>query len=199
MKKISSWDILRKLGFWQIKPELEGDYYFTLWGKSCLFFIILALVALIFLIVHCGSLASGQASLKWPSVKGKISYFSNADINESVVVRSPIGFYSNEALCIPKIIYKYDINGKTYSNDRVAFFPVGRIESDCEREANDFIKKKEVAVYYDPEHLGSAVLWPGVRAENYTTILICFILFLFVILLWVATSVMVPQWKNDKK
>ena len=94
------------------------------------------------------------ASESWPSVNGSITHSS---VSHSVSS-------SNKFRYIPKVQYKYEIDGIEYSNDTIQFVSVSWEFKDrfrAERVIKPYSKGKIVDVFYDPAEPENSVLKKG--------------------------------------
>lgn len=132
-------------------------------GKSVfrLVGVILMPIGLLFLLVGVGSLVFGwiswkadQAAKTWPSVKGQVV---GHNIEESET-RDSDGY--TEEHYTPKVIYQYEVDGKTYESDRMAptFEQSYSRYEEAEAVLNSYPENARVEVFYQPDDPGRAVL-----------------------------------------
>ncbi len=102
-----------------------------------------------------------QASLNWPDTTGRI-ISSVVDSNTSRSSSRPGGTRKSDADYDVRVHYAYDVEGQAQESRRLRF---GSSDFKTRSEANKihrrFSPEKEVAVYYDPEKPGRAVLLRG--------------------------------------
>ena len=115
----------------------------------CLFFPILMLFLNLFWFIQA------KNSLHWPVVTGEV-------ISKKCEMTPAWRSISYE----PQILYKYQVGGKLYFNNRLVISYLDRQGFDCDK-MNKEIRDK-VLVYYNPQSPKVAVIWPGIRFEHYT-------------------------------
>lgn len=97
----------------------------------------------------------GLASLRWPSVKGKIVHSALADI--------PLPAFRQELK--QPVEYEYSVNGKPYHSEQLSYnhsLLVSPLSRKKEQRIKSLAVGTEIEVYYDPECPINAVLVTGV-------------------------------------
>jgi hypothetical protein len=98
------------------------------------------------------------ASEAWPSVAGEITI---SEVTHSVNQSSSSG---NKWRYIPRVEYRYELDGAEYSNDKIQFVSVSWEFKDrfkAERVTKPYPVGKMIDVFYDPTDPGSSVLLKG--------------------------------------
>lgn len=111
-----------------------------------------------------GFLEMGQAVMSkwWPAVEGEI-------VSSEVVKNYSRGEHGRvEVTYNVDVVYKYTVDGMSYTNDRVKFGRVGSSNpSGFQRVADKYKKYKVVSVYYKPRVPSESVLEPGVHCSTW--------------------------------
>ncbi len=118
-------------------------------------------------------LIQAKNSLHWPSVMGEI--ISKQCVQEPAVDPGP-------PLFVPKVSYKYTVDGKTYYSERLVTYHVDMAGFDCKKMDQEL--RDKVQVYYNPESPALSVLWPGPRFEHYTSLFIWGVVLAMSVFLW---------------
>ena len=98
------------------------------------------------------------ASETWPSVMGEIT---TSEVTHTVK-HSSSG--KNKWRYVPKVEYRYEIDGAEYSNDDIQFVSVSWQFKDrfrAERVIKPYPAGRKVDVFYDPTDTGNSVLQKG--------------------------------------
>jgi len=136
--------------------------------------------ALVILMVSCVFVATiygyiqGTTSSRWPTANGTIV----SSIVKKTVRPTQEG---NKTAYSAQVVYKYPVNNRQYSCDRVS---IGK-SAYAEATVKKYPTGKAVTVYYNPDKPQEAVLEPGLKWGDYWR----YILFDLLI----ALSLIVPQ------
>ncbi|MDY6970610.1 MAG: DUF3592 domain-containing protein [Spirochaetota bacterium] len=114
-----------------------------------------------FIIYGYNVLQNAKQSEKWPVVNGTV-FLSKIEKHENttgkgVKRRTTVSY-------LPKIEYKYSINGREYKSNNVVF---GQSTEGAGNIVQRYPKGKKVKVYYNPSDHATAVLEPGVGISSY--------------------------------
>lgn len=79
-------------------------------------------------------------------------------VTEGVVIESKVigGF---DAVAKPRVSYRYEVDGKSYTSDRISFLLFGD-DSHAEQVVAAYPQNRIVTVYYDPTNPAESVLEP---------------------------------------
>lgn len=92
-----------------------------------------------------------KAARDWPSTRGEII--------ESCVARTRLPVDEGEPDCQPSITYRYTVNGREYTSDKVSIKGFEWVSKDAASATLGFYRVgKEVTVYYNPEYPSQALL-----------------------------------------
>lgn len=129
---------------------------------------------LCFVLVGCALLISGgknivnaQASKKWPTVQGQITYSQVQELYKNRSNTIPSRRQSRSDLSYQaRITYHYEVDGKAYDNSRV--YHGDNHSTRDHRRAEHWVRKypvgREVVVRYSPKGPQSSVLEPGAHS-----------------------------------
>ena len=109
-------------------------------------------------------LAKARASRSWPTVEGKISTSYVEERRRTGGRDSP-----SYLVYIVHIRYSYEVDGKTYSSDRIHFFRGRRqyrVKDTAEGLVDRYSLGKQVTVYHHPDEPEIAVLEAGVSSSG---------------------------------
>jgi len=125
-------------------------------GKNTLLGAFALLVGFGLLGLGCYQYSAARKARSWPSTQGEV-------IESRIEQRRSSGGsrHSTSTTYAAVILYEYEVDGKTYSCDRVAFGLSSRVsqgKDDARAVADRYPKGKAVSVYYDPENPESATL-----------------------------------------
>ena len=108
-------------------------------------------------------LIRAKASTAWPSTQGKVIE-SSVDKQHS----SSSGSHSSSTTYHAKIIYKFTVEGTTFSGDRVAYGDYGSSNSSHARQiVNQYPKGKKVIVHYMLVNPKECLLEPGLKLQSW--------------------------------
>lgn len=142
--------LLQRLGF------TEFHLHYLLIGLACLLLGIPAAC-------HVTNRFKRQAdaSTRWPSTKGVIL----SSKVKAPPAPSSTGSGRNRAVHVPRISYRYSVNGREYVDNRPT---IGKVngKGDSEKLVARFPKGAKVTVYYNPEDPSRAVLVRGMGGRN---------------------------------
>jgi hypothetical protein len=126
---------------------VAGDLYAYLVGAIALGFVASAAFA-------GRALRRALASRKWPATTGTVV---SIDMLVEQTVREP--------LYVPKIRYRYCVNGVQYEGDALKDAPQRKFYSESAANAllHDYPVDSSITVFYDPQRPGDSLLVPGVR------------------------------------
>jgi hypothetical protein len=109
--------------------------------------------------------ATGRRSRTWPSVQGTIT--------TSRVEKASLSGGSNSNTPILLLTYSYDVNGKAYTGQRIAFAPSGWFSLGSARQLHTkYPKGDQVTVFYSPAEPSLSTLVVGVPGHLWTFFLI---------------------------
>jgi len=107
-----------------------------------------------------------RASSEWPAAQGQIES-STVDV-EKERERDSDGDVHYETKYIPRIVYRYQVEGTDYYGDQISFGNTSSSSPNWAYRIKDqYSPGMEVAVYYDPANPQEAVLQPGARWTTY--------------------------------
>ncbi|QDU77337.1 hypothetical protein Pan97_44040 [Bremerella volcania] len=116
---------------------------------------LLAGVGLIGLVFPLNSASQGAESDVWPTVMGTVTVSQV----ESSGPKDDRSYY-------PEVKYQYDVEGKSYTSDRINFDLAGT-RSSIRQEMTDVVDQypagADVKVFYDPSDPSQSCLEPGVK------------------------------------
>jgi len=112
-----------------------------------------------------GYLADAQATAKWPTVEGTVLE------TRIHTYKSTSGSGSKKrttTMYEPIVVYRYEVDGKTYTHDQVEFASGGSSSaSSAKKTIHRYPVGSKVTVYYDPELPQNALLEPGAKWYAY--------------------------------
>lgn len=102
---------------------------------------------------------AADASRQWPTVTGTV-FVSRLD--EGQTVRPRTRFWT------PRVEFRYEIDGREYTSDRIRFgsFPSTSIREEGEAIVRRYAIRSQHAVAYDPDDPSVGVLEPGAGAAR---------------------------------
>ena len=121
------------------------------------------------------TMVGGWASEGWPSVPGVVA---NSEIetqysNSNSTTRSNFTYHAS-------VQYDYEVEGETYSAERVSFGEYGTGDGEYAQEVvGRYPAGAEVTVHYDPDDPARAVLEPGLHGLPWFYLLLGTPIFLF--------------------
>lgn len=117
------------------------------------FFTAMALVAFSFVAY---AVFEGWASRSWP-------------VSDGVVLSSKVhtSTSQNHSNYVPKIHYKYQVLGKWYTGDRLAFGFSNRSREETSNIVDRYAPGTSIFVHFNPDRPGESVLQPGVHTINW--------------------------------
>ena len=129
-------------------------------------FWVLILVGMIAFNMVALSMMKGWDSKSWSSTNGtivssKVKTITTRSTSTSTTPRKKRTRY------FPEIHYKYQVDGKEYSGDRLAFGFSNRPKEESKNIVERYPAGAHVPVYYDPDNPEESVLEPGVYALNW--------------------------------
>lgn len=147
--------------------------YFGMDRGNSLFGVGLGLFAAIFLCVGAALLVPGLNNLwnakqseQWPVVAGRILYHQES--SSTSTSEDGEGYTSTSTTYSTRVIYRYDVNGRThYNNVRIFGQLAGSSEEWAEEIAQQYPKGKDVEVSYKPDDPDTAALEPGIVNEAF--------------------------------
>ena len=129
-------------------------------GILCCLGIVLLGVA--FLNYGMGQISKAKQSVNWPSVTGTVV----SSKTEQHTSTETSGSTKREVTYDVAIItYEYNVGGKNYSSNKVAFG--GQKRGSAYMLVKQYPREKSVPVYYDPDNPEDAVLEPGMKEGSY--------------------------------
>jgi hypothetical protein len=131
-------------------------------------FFFMRIFPLIFIVVGAGTaffgirgLIRANASDDWPSIQGKV-------VESSVERHSSSGNKGNRSTYHAEILYEFEVDGKTYNGERIAYGDYGSSNPSHARQlVNRYPKGKEITVYYMPGNPEECLLEKGVKAQSW--------------------------------
>ena len=107
----------------------------------------------VFFILAIGCLGTVVRSLTWPATKGRIESAGVSSFHVSMGETYRTAYK-------PRVLYKYEVGGETFTSDRIHFGFVlgGTSERQAKRIAGRYRRRDEVTVYYNPRKPEDAVL-----------------------------------------
>jgi hypothetical protein len=107
---------------------------------------------------------------KWAQTPGRIMVARIQEEDEDGVTRYR-----------PEIVYRYQVDGGNYRNDRICFGGIGTESDTVEAELylEAFPEDSETVVYYDPKNPSSSVLRVQAEYANRTLYVAAFVLLAF--------------------
>ena len=108
-----------------------------------------------------GTVIDAYKSTDWPQADGSVTASGVEMKSDATDGRTRALRYS------PAVSYSYDVDGRTYSLDRLGFTRVWTgDESDAQSIVRRYPVGQTVTVYYDPGDPSMAVLFPGVSLNS---------------------------------
>lgn len=136
-----------------------------------------SLIPLVFILIGLNMLVKGYQSYSWDEVGARIvesrietSRDSEGDDTYNVSVK-----------------YEYQINGQTYSSDRLStgFHPYNSADwNDAEAYRKMFETGTQLSVYYDPQEPAEATIIRGIHWAMYLFIFVPMVFLFFMVRLW---------------
>jgi len=115
-------------------------------------------VGIVMSVVGITMLIYAWESVHWPTTKGTIvasKVVKNLDSDNGTTYRT-------------EVLYRYSVEGKTYTGHRISFPGPGFGASGYAQSiANRYPKAKEVSVHYKPDKPGKSILEPGADWTSY--------------------------------
>jgi hypothetical protein len=128
------------------------------WGLFEIVFLMVLIAAGVYFVIHgTRNIRQARSSVTdWPTVQGVV-------IRAEIITKKRTG--SSFAYSVPVIVYRYEIAGREYESNRVAFGddPKGTAEEVVKRYAVG----NRVKIHYEKQNPSEAVLEPGVRGVQY--------------------------------
>lgn len=99
-----------------------------------------------------------QRAARWPVARGRIV---ESGVDAFVLRRDPDDS-SRSLQYRPRVVYSYEVNGRTYSGDRLAMGTVASssLVAMAQKTADEYPVGREVQVHYNPDGPGESVLHP---------------------------------------
>lgn len=129
--------------------------------------ILLLLIGVIVTIIGVFTLKNSLEAKKWPTTKGKIT---SSSVSEERKYDSSSKRHKTEYRA--NIRYSYNVNGRSYYNDRIFFGAVNLSRSTAEKYTRKYPKGINVIVYYNPEKPEKSVLETSIGFRNLLTLII---------------------------
>lgn len=123
--------------------------------KKIFYSVLLMLLGVGFTVWGGMIIANARATLDWPVMEGEIIF-------SSVAVQPPDMVHDKETMYSADIRYTYKVNGRNYTSSEIS---LGDYSSNWRFIMEDMVKAypkgKRVAVYFNPDKPGQALLEPG--------------------------------------
>jgi len=126
------------------------------------------LASIVLIVIGSINIYKAYNTTNWPSIKGRITS-SEITTRSDTYRDSTTNRLRDETYYNAQIIYEYEINGITYSNDDVKVGgTIGTNTTTWARETlNQYPKDKIVNVYYNPENPSQSVLEVGLHFSTW--------------------------------
>ena len=112
-----------------------------------------------------------RASTEWPAAQGTVES-SAVDVKRERE-RDSDGDVHYETKYIPRIVYRYQVEGTDYYGEQISFGNTSsRSPNWAYRIRDQYSPGMEVSVYYDPANPQEAVLQPGAKWTTYIVLVI---------------------------
>jgi len=141
--------------------------------KELIIGLIISIFGLIVLLFALKAIKKAKASSQWLTAEGEIT---KSIKTESKVKKGDITTYDAE------IEYKYTVNGREYTSDRIYFgssISIGGGEIKSSFLFGKYYASKKVTVFYNPEDEEESVLETGIQNELYWVVAISIIIIAF--------------------
>ena len=108
----------------------------------------------------------GHASLKWPSVEGRVVSSSVSTHHNSHARRGFLNSLTSTRY-EPHVTYEYEVGGQTYRGNTMAFYDMEKISRhDADEIAERYAPETVVRVHYSPSAPDDSVLEPGLSIRQ---------------------------------
>ena len=135
--------------------------------------LVVSIIGLTLLILALRAIQKQKATSQWLTTEGEITKSG---------IAKDMNLDRGYSLTNADIEYKYNLNGKEYTSNRIYFGSA--ISMTGKEEKSKILASKyplfgKVKVYYNPENLNESVLETGTKTELYWGVVICLIIVAF--------------------